>query len=237
MKKRQKEIPGQFSLFNSGYGGRYYKGQQFSLEHRRKIAIACSKPYKFRSPDGTIFEGIGIKEFALSQNLSPDMMRLVASGNCYNHRGWSLPDRKPDPRLKPFRLLSPDNEIVEGHGVRTFAIALGLSPGHLSNVVNGIRPQCKGWRLATPENLSALKELTPLQTIEAETTPPISERFPIDKINQIRVLRAEGYSYSQICRIANVCHSSAIKYGKNIVKGQLSQDGYSNPSDNRSCFD
>lgn len=223
-RKRCSIVEGQRSLFNTEYRGRFYRGQLFSYEHRRKIAIANAKAYEFRGPNGQQYQGKNIEAFAIEHQLSPAMMRLVASGNCYSHRGWTLPKGGSDPRLKSFRLISPEGELVEGQGIRAFAIALGLSPGHLANVIQGIRPQCQGWRLATPENLHSQNQLTPLQTLQPETLPS-SERFSIDKINQIRLLRAQGFSYSQICQTSGVCHSSAVKYGKNIVKGQIEPAG------------
>lgn len=220
--KRSQISPGQRTLLNSGYQSRFYKGQLFSHEHRQKIAATNAKPYVFRGPDSIIYSGTNIEAFSLSQNLDPAMMRLVANGNCYCHRGWTLVDASPAPRSKPFKLISPTGEVVEGHGVRPFAIAIGVSPGHLSNVVNGKRPQCKNWRLATPENLQAIQELEPVSVITPEL-PPQSERFPPHRINQIRALRAQqGYSYREICQIAEVCHSTAVKYSKNVIKGQIS---------------
>lgn len=219
--KKGAVVPGQRSLLTQGYAKRFYKGQMFSYEHCRKMTEAKAKNYEFESPDGVIYEGRNIGLFALEHGLNANMMRMIASGECYRYKGWTLPGRPVPPSFKSFELISPDGEIVKGHGVRRFAIAIGVAPGHLSNVVHGLRPQCKGWRLATEENIKAINSLISLET-NGEPDPVYNPSF-FKQINRIRLLRAQGYSYKEITIAAKVSHCSAVKYGKNVIKGQLSR--------------
>ena len=51
---------------------------------------------------------------------------------------------------KPFILISPLGETVEGIGLTTFAKENGLNQAHLLHVTQGKRYSCKGWRKYNP---------------------------------------------------------------------------------------
>lgn len=79
------------------------KGRKVSEETRRKISISAkkiskeirnnaglkrSKKYIVTSPNGDIFEVIGLRSFCLKNNLSDSNMSAVASGRLKHHKGW-----------------------------------------------------------------------------------------------------------------------------------------------------
>lgn len=49
-------------------------------------------------------------------------------------------------RKKSFKLISPDNDVVEFSGIKEFARLHGLDSGTLSKLVNGKRRTYKGWK-------------------------------------------------------------------------------------------
>lgn len=45
-----------------------------------------------------------------------------------------------------FTVVSPEGYVLQGFNIRAFCRSAGLSPSHLSEVLNGIRKSHKGWR-------------------------------------------------------------------------------------------
>lgn len=73
------------------------------------------KAYTFRSPDGLIYNGIGIRRFCIENNLSYGGMRKVLYGTLHNHKGWTCPstvvDHK-DNRSKSYLLTNVNGEEI-----------------------------------------------------------------------------------------------------------------------------
>lgn len=56
--------------------------------------------------------------------------------------------KRAEAQAKPFKLLSPKGEIIEGVNLAKFARENNLSDAHLNSVFNGKRPSHKGYRRA-----------------------------------------------------------------------------------------
>lgn len=74
---------------------RSLSGRAISTAHRESISKARigntyrALPFKLRSPSGELFEGLNLKQFALSQGLCPKHLGSVRRGKRPHHRGWT----------------------------------------------------------------------------------------------------------------------------------------------------
>lgn len=123
-----------------------------SSEYCAKLSASKSKPFRLISPDGQIFEGVNIKDFAIKQGLCPSSLTAVASGKRRHYRGWRLVPKDPS-QIKPFifkvhRLSSPDGTVYTTDNISAFCRKHGLSQTCINSVALGKFEQCLGWKLA-----------------------------------------------------------------------------------------
>jgi group I intron endonuclease len=106
------------------------------------------RSFRLMSPDGVIHEGLGVKEFARTHNLSDSSLYNLLANKIESHRGWTNPDAKfVGKRWRHFEIVSPDGVLYQVTGIRRFALKNGLDPAALHRVVQGQKMTHKGWRL------------------------------------------------------------------------------------------
>jgi len=125
-------------------------GTKMSLENRRKASD------RMRGNK----HGLGKKWTAsqrkkISQSLMGNKNGLGKSPNSETRARISkaLLGRKASEKLidklaRPFRLISPDGELIEGRNIKAFARQHGLNSGNLYSVLKGTASHHKGWRKA-----------------------------------------------------------------------------------------
>jgi len=77
------------------------KGKHLTKEHKDRLSkahqgknlleqakIKISKPFKVKSPDGKIYEGINLTQFSKKYNLHSSHMWEVIKGKRISHKGW-----------------------------------------------------------------------------------------------------------------------------------------------------
>jgi group I intron endonuclease len=66
------------------------KGKIHTAEHRKIHADAVSLPFKLISPEGILFEGKNLREFADANNLHHTALYQVHLGKTRHHKGWTI---------------------------------------------------------------------------------------------------------------------------------------------------
>lgn len=122
-----------------------------AIKCSREQAIANGfigpKEYILYSPDGVETKILNLKAFCRDNNLNYGKLHAVVIGRSIHYKGWKTSPDRNDKVKRHFRLLSPDDTLVEGFGLRGFAIKNGLSYQSLCQVVSGRTKNYNGWRL------------------------------------------------------------------------------------------
>jgi len=105
------------------------------------------RTYALRSPppDLTEYEVENLSAYAAEWELDATCLSRVCRGQLSHHKGWTWNPPKP-PKVRKFRLLSPQNEWVEGENLRQFARMRGLDSTALTKVLQGKQTHHQGWR-------------------------------------------------------------------------------------------
>lgn len=106
--------------------------------------------YAFVSPEGVLYEGRGIKEFALTHGLDPKQLSRLNLGKVKSHQGWTQPDSQTG--MIKFVLQSPDGSVHYGENLKAFALKQGIKYGLLFDIIQGKRKNPKGWKLFKEDN-------------------------------------------------------------------------------------
>ncbi|MHC5779296.1 hypothetical protein [Nostoc sp.] len=124
-------------------GGRNKKGD-FDNFHNRD--------YDFVSPDGEIFTGKGVRQFALLHGLHETCLYALLDGRLHSYKGWTkaIGGRKL-PVAPTYYFLSPSGEIYTTTNLSEFARQHSLDPIALSRTSRCIRGAHRGWRHCTPD--------------------------------------------------------------------------------------
>lgn len=113
----------------------------------------CSKPYKFLSPDGVLFEGKNIDYFCKQNNLNFSSIMNLVRKKVYQYKGWTIPGHeRPKKEEIEYVLLSPNNEKIITTNIIQLAKENNLNPDRFRLMAIGTRQSYKGWRLDTPIN-------------------------------------------------------------------------------------
>lgn len=59
------------------------------ISHTKERANKKAKPFKVKSPDGIVYEGINLTQFAKDHNLEPTLMGYLRTGKRKTHKGWT----------------------------------------------------------------------------------------------------------------------------------------------------
>jgi group I intron endonuclease len=116
-------------------------------------ALTTSRDYELMSPDGKIIKGRNVSELCRKYNLKSSAISRILNGKLCSYKGWKLPSTKLFGRSvtskkleREYELVSPDGQLFQSKGVRTLCRKFNLSESAISQVLNGKRKQCKGWR-------------------------------------------------------------------------------------------
>lgn len=124
-------------------GGRNKKGD-FDNFHNRD--------YDFVSPDGEVFIGKGVRQFADEHGLNESALLDVLNGKVHSSKGWTkaVGGRKL-PVPPTYYFLSPSGEIHTTTNLSEFARQHSLDPIALSRISRCIKGTHRGWRHCTPD--------------------------------------------------------------------------------------
>nr|WP_254625658.1 hypothetical protein [Nostoc sp. TCL240-02] len=124
-------------------GGRNKKGD-FNNFHNRD--------YDFVSPDGEIFTGKGVRQFAQEHELNESALLDVLNGRVHSCKGWTkaVGGRKL-PVPPTYYFLSPAGVVHTTTNLSEFARQHGLCPIALSRISRCIIGIHRGWRHCTPD--------------------------------------------------------------------------------------
>lgn len=149
-----------------------------------------AKPFKLMSPDGAIYEGTNIREFALEHGLNPALLNHVVNGKRISHKRWTLVNPRKSKCIKTkFRLRSPSGNIVEGEYLAKLCREEGLDQNTMTAVLSGKIKQHKGWSNADREDID------PIYTKEFTIVSPSGEVITgrnISKFAKANGLAAQG---------------------------------------------
>lgn len=138
---------------------RTHKGWTLPLDQiPQEIKVQnAGKKYNLLSPDGEIFKGENLSNFAREKGLNISNLCALTNRSKKSYRGWTIPPESldetiPPIRKKKFRLLSPNGIIIEGEGIKEFCRKNALSESCLGRIISGKQNSHKGWTLPK-ENL------------------------------------------------------------------------------------
>ena len=80
----KKETKTKMSKAKSGKNNPFY-----GKNHTKENILKKSKPYKIKSPEGLIIEGINLAKFCREHNLSNGHIHNVINGKRNHHKGWT----------------------------------------------------------------------------------------------------------------------------------------------------
>jgi hypothetical protein len=124
-------------------GGRNKKGALDNFHNR---------DYDFVSPEGEIFTGKGVRQFAALHGLSESALLDVLNGRVHSCKGWTkaVGGRKL-PVPPTYYFLSPTGVIHTTTNLSEFARQHSLDPIALSRISRCIKGTHRGWRHCTPD--------------------------------------------------------------------------------------
>lgn len=127
-------------------------------EHGR--GHTSQKAFRAKSPDGEMFEGLGLAKFCREKGLNEAAARNVAARRAAHHRGWiirwegdlrSEDDWTAVPRqrglIRTYRLIDPEGREWTTDNLLTFARQRALNAPTLVEVARGRRRHHKGWQV------------------------------------------------------------------------------------------
>lgn len=132
----------------------YAELQRIKSEGRRGYGNTSTTIPLIKSPEGIIHEVLNGTRFARDHGLDQTSISRVLSGKLLVHKGWALPNYVPPSPYPP--LISPQGDIyiVPFGKLKGFADPRGLASSNLHSVIIGKAKTCKGWRLATEEEVA-----------------------------------------------------------------------------------
>lgn len=104
------------------------------------------------SPTGQVYTITNLRKFAEENNLAPSNLHSLLIGKLTTLHGWKLKNTV----LKTYpRITHTDGriEVIPYLGARKFAVANGLNPSNLSQLLTGKLEEYKGWRILIEENI------------------------------------------------------------------------------------
>ena len=132
------------------------KGKKSTKEQIDRLVEASSKHYKLLSPTGEYVEVFNMAKFSRDNGLCPQSLSYIVTGKHRQHRGWTsyehieywknIPVKPSGVPKKIFKILSPDNAIIEFCGLRAFCRENNLDHSVLKKVLDGKFIQHRGWR-------------------------------------------------------------------------------------------
>jgi hypothetical protein len=177
----------------SGKTNRSHKGWK-RLGHEeinRHGNLKQIRSFELRSPDGQVFKGKNLEQFAIKYGLERENLRLVLSGKRNHCMGWTRPDIPYNPRRRDFKLIDPDGNIHEGNNISKFAKEHNLCPKVLFDVIDGKINSYKGWRF-----YDGVSTPTPFKGIgkHFKVVSPSGEIF--EEANMSQFVKKHGLSFS-----------------------------------------
>lgn len=130
---------------------KHYKGWTSNLENHKRWKEGWTLPeprYLFHKDYG-LKEVKSVRGFAKEYNLDPSSISKILLGKKLSTKGWSLPNKRPEKsNAKTYRMLTPDNKIIEVHNLSKFCKENNLNSPNLVQVLNGFpgRYSHKGFR-------------------------------------------------------------------------------------------
>jgi group I intron endonuclease len=126
-------------------------------ENKRKV-VPNKTSFTIMSPSKEIIHAANLTQFCKLHNLSRGALREVLRGKQKSHKGWTLPgpefiinreikDTDSNGMKSTFKLLSPNNEIIEYTGLSEFCRIHGLNRTCIRYVLNGKYKTHQGWKL------------------------------------------------------------------------------------------
>lgn len=109
------------------------------------------KFYELISPRGELIKFINITDFSNLHKLKPRGVAKLLKKKCETYFGWTRPDSRlitrVNPSCKPFKLLNPLGNIVEGLNISQFCRENGLERSSMSALIRGELGRYKGWKV------------------------------------------------------------------------------------------
>lgn len=105
-------------------------------------------------PDGMVHESPSIRRLCRELGLNFANIQAVLNGRVAHAEGWRNADTCSGPfqgrmkRKHPVALKSPEGEVHQFTNARAFALANGLKPAGIADLISGRRKSHKGWVLA-----------------------------------------------------------------------------------------
>lgn len=139
----RKKTPEERARLSASHVGKSTTGRNArGSEHWKAVEFAVV------SPDGKVYTGRNITEFARMHGLDERVMRnLVCGRTKSSFNGWRLA-ATPETisKCKNFAFVSPTGEVHAGKNVAAFARSQGLCPTSMRSVNRGNAMSHKGWR-------------------------------------------------------------------------------------------
>lgn len=121
-------------------------GKKFRAENPDFLAEINKVSYSFTNPEGVVYEGIGIKDFALQMGLDPKGLNHVHTGKNKSHQGWTKTGGEKAGRYI-YKLVSPEGVLhtFNGNELGTFCDLHGLNINCIRDVRIDKITNHKGW--------------------------------------------------------------------------------------------
>lgn len=104
------------------------------------------KDFHLKSPNGKIFRGKGVREFARTHGLNEECLYLVLSGKAISHKGWTKAQGGRKKKEYIYHFLDPNGKYYQTSQLGVFSRTHGLSRKSLHALSTGILITYKGWR-------------------------------------------------------------------------------------------
>ncbi len=188
--------PNGFNL-NTGGGA----GGKMCDSSRDKLALVVSNGKNRTIKNhytGEIFNFINVTRFCNEKNLCRSGINEVLNYTIKNHKGWILPDTI----LKVYQIVSPEGktyDILEGE-IKTFSDRFNLCNTQIYNVLIGVYPHHKRWRLPG----TSLKN-----RVYNSIVSPNGELYYIPERGCKKFCREHGLAYGSILHLLlghQACH-------------------------------
>lgn len=145
-----------YNMINENLGIIVSHGYCLPKRTKEEVANRACRAYRNRTfilihEDGRKVTFGSLSLFAQEHQLEMGSLVKLVNGDMLYYRGWRLPERvgEPKPSERPYDLISPDGERVQGIGLTRLCRTRGLSPTGLAKVMSGDRIHWHGWHLAS----------------------------------------------------------------------------------------
>ncbi len=133
LQKRSDDCPGPYSR----------KAKQARAAAKALIPV---KQYQLFDPSGNLVVFTNISQFSKNHCLDYQQIKHVLSGMKLECDGWKADLHRTNQCTKPFSLIGPNGEHVQGVGLRRFCKERGLPYHTMGQMVQGRTKMCRGWR-------------------------------------------------------------------------------------------